>query len=196
MAITGHAIPERQPIMAPTVSPRPSAAQRSIAARQARTRKVMRSLAITAGAPVALVALDASYFHIVPLAVLNHQSQTTAHLLPVAIDGLMLVAAVAMIADRAAWLPRFSFAIGALLTLGANIASVHPVATPVIAYTLAGTPAVALLLSADMLLRLCLPAAPRRRTVPRKAAQSVKAPRTRRAGTRAPISTRTPATAQ
>jgi len=182
--------------MAPTkTSTRPSAAQRSLAARRTRMRKAMKTVAISAGIPVAVVAGYLSYFHIATLALVNHQSQTAAHLLPVAIDGLVLVAAVAMIADRAAWLPRASFAIGALLTLGANVASVHPVATPFIAYVLAGTPAVALLLSADLLLRLCLPAAPQRRRAQRKAAQSVKATRTRRAGTRAPITSTAPVAA-
>lgn len=81
-----------------------------------------------------------------------------------------------------------SFTIGAVLTLGANVASVHPIAVPAIAYALAGTPAVALLLSADMLLRLCLPARAKGRKPAKKATQTaVKAPsRTTRARATAP----------
>lgn len=85
--------------MAPTTK-RPTAAQRSIAAREARARKIMRTIAIAVSVPVALVALDGSYFHIVPLALLNGQSQSSAHLLPISIDGLMLISAVAMLANR------------------------------------------------------------------------------------------------
>lgn len=143
---------------------RPTAAQRSIAKREASARKVMRIVGIAGAVPVALVAIYVSYFHITKLAVEHGQSQSAAHLLPMAVDGLMLISAVAVIAQRAAKLPKFSFGAGAALTLAANALSVHH-ADPV-AYVLAATPAVALLFSAELLLRLCLPQPTRR--APRK----------------------------
>jgi hypothetical protein len=149
---------------------------RSAAAREAKARRMLRVFAIAGGVPVTLVAGYASYFHTVALACAHGQSQSTAHLMPVAIDGLMIVAAVAVIAHRNAWLPKIAFGAGALLTLGANVLSVH---TPdPVAYVIAGTPALALLLSAELLLRLCLPAAPKRRL--RKPAPKTRAARSPR----------------
>lgn len=150
-----------------TTTKRPTAAQRTTAAREARTRKIMRLSAIPTGASVALVALYTSYFHIVALCVEHGQSQTAGHLTPVAIDGLMIVASIAMIGDRSAWIPRLAFTVGALLTLGANIASVHQ--PDAWGYVMAGTPAVALIASAEMVLHLCLPIT--KRKAPRKPAQ-------------------------
>ena len=158
-----------------TTKTMPTAAQRrTIAAREAHTRKVMRIVAITAAVPVGLIALYASYFHITALAILNGQSQSLGHLTAVPIDGLMLVAGVAMIAERRARLPRIAFAVGAVFTVAANVISVHPFASLPVALALAGVPAVALLLTAEMLFRLCLPAVPqRRKPAARKVAQPV-----------------------
>jgi peptidoglycan/LPS O-acetylase OafA/YrhL len=159
---------------------------RTAAARDARARKVGRVLAIIGAAPVAVVAAYVSYFHITDLASRHGQSQSAAHLLPVAIDGLMLVAAVAVVAQRTARLPRAAFFVGAALTLGANILSVHDHGDPV-AYVVAAVPAGALLLAAEMLLRLTLPATTkRRRPTTRKAATAKRTAPARTKSTPAP----------
>jgi hypothetical protein len=166
---------------------RPTAAQRTAAAREVRTRKIMRLTAIPTGAVVALVALYTSYFHIVALCVEHGQSQTAGHLTPVAIDGLMIVASIAMIGDRSAWIPRLAFTVGALLTLGANVASVHQ--PDAWGYVMAGTPAIALIASAEMVLHLCLPAAKRKapRKAPQRSANKIQATTATRVPNRAPV---------
>lgn len=141
-----------------------------VAKREAHTRAIMRWVAIIGGTPVLIIAMIQSYCHISTLAMINGQSATLGHMTPISIDGLMIVAAVAIIAQRTAWIPRVSFGVGALLTLGANALSIHPVSVWWIALILAATPAVALLASAEMLLRLCLPQPPKRRTPARKPA--------------------------
>lgn len=136
----------------------------SVVKREARTRAIMRWVAIIAGTPVLIIAMIQSYCHISTLAMINGQSATLGHMTPISIDGLMIVAAVAIIAQRRAPIPLISFGVGALLTLGANALSIHPVSVWWIALILAATPAVALLASAEMLLRLCLPQPAKRRT--------------------------------
>lgn len=128
---------------------------RSAAAKEAQTRRTMRAVAVVGTVPVIGVAGYASYYHITDLAVRYGQSQSISHLMPVAIDGLMVVAAVAVIAHRRDLLPKLAFLLGALFTLGANLMSVHQ--TEPGAYVVAGMPAVTLLVSAELLLRLCLP---------------------------------------
>lgn len=150
---------------------------RTAAAKEAQARRTSRTIAGVGAAPLVGVAGYASYFHIVELSVRYGQSQSIAHMMPIAIDGLMIVAAVAVIADRAARLPKLTFAIGALMTLCANVLSVHQ-PNP-IAYVIAGTPAVALLLSAELLLRLCLPTVHRRRKPATKRATAPARTRTR-----------------
>lgn len=95
---------------------RPTTAQRTILAREARVRRLMRTVAISGATPVAVVAMVISYFHITSMAVRYGQSQSSAHLLPIAIDGLMIVASVATIAHRQARLPRVAFGVGTFAT--------------------------------------------------------------------------------
>jgi len=117
----------------------------------------MRNISVVGAVPVVSVAGYASYFHIAELTIRHGQSQSVGHLMPIAIDGLMIVAAVAVIAQRNAWFPKIAFCVGALLTLGANILSVRE--PNLISYVIAAAPAVALLFSAELLLRQCLPVA-------------------------------------
>jgi hypothetical protein len=77
---------------------------------------------------VAGVAAVVSYTHIRDVAVLGHQPALVADLLPLSIDGLMLIATLAMAEDKAAsrrprpW-ARFGFWFGAAISVTANVAS-------------------------------------------------------------------------
>lgn len=77
---------------------------------------------------VAGVAASVSYSHITDVAIHGHQSPLIAHLMPLSIDGLMLIATLAMAEDKAAsrhprgW-ARFSFWAGAAVSTAANVAS-------------------------------------------------------------------------
>jgi Protein of unknown function (DUF2637) len=89
-------------------------------------RRVAYSVAITV---VAVVAAWNSYWHIVSVAVRGHQDPVLAYSLPASVDGLMLVASLAIAEDKAhgrrprGW-ARFGFWLGALVSVAANMASV------------------------------------------------------------------------
>jgi len=74
------------------------------------------------------VAALASYEHQVDVATLAHQATLLAHTLPLSIDGMLLVATLAMSEDKAngrkprGW-ARFGFWFGAAVSTAANIAS-------------------------------------------------------------------------
>lgn len=78
---------------------------------------------------VAGVAAAISYSHIRDVAEIAHQPALIAHLLPLSVDGLMLVASLAMGEDKAAnrhprgW-ARFGFWFGASVSVSANVSSV------------------------------------------------------------------------
>lgn len=77
---------------------------------------------------VAGVAAWGSYWHQVDVATLAHQAGTLAHTLPLSVDGMLLVATLAMSEDKAngrkprGW-ARFAFWLGATVSVAANIAS-------------------------------------------------------------------------
>jgi hypothetical protein len=77
---------------------------------------------------VAGVAAYVSYGHIAEVAALGHQPPLLAKLMPLSVDGLMLIATLAMAEDKAAnrqprgW-ARFSFWFGAAISTAANIAA-------------------------------------------------------------------------
>jgi len=74
------------------------------------------------------VAAYVSYRHIYEVALLAHQPQALAIALPLSVDGLLLVASIAMGEDKAAnrhprgW-ARFGFALGSTASVAANLAS-------------------------------------------------------------------------
>lgn len=78
---------------------------------------------------VAGVAAAISYSHIRDVAVIAHQPALIAHLLPLSVDGLMLVASLAMGEDKAnnrhprGW-ARLGFALGSVVSVAANVSSV------------------------------------------------------------------------
>lgn len=77
---------------------------------------------------VAGVAAYVSYGHIAEVAVLGHQPAMLARVMPLSVDGLMLIATLAMAEDKAAnrhprgW-ARFSFWFGAAISTAANVAA-------------------------------------------------------------------------
>jgi len=78
---------------------------------------------------VAGVAAVVSYSHIRDVAVYGHQGTLVAHLIPLSIDGMMLIATLAMAEDKAAnrlprgW-ARSGFWFGAAVSVACNVAAV------------------------------------------------------------------------
>lgn len=88
-------------------------------------RRVAYALSI---GTVTTVAALASYWHQVDVATLAHQPWLLAHTLPLSVDGMLLVATLAMSEDKASgrkprgW-ARFGFWAGAAVSVAANITS-------------------------------------------------------------------------
>ncbi|MEV5765653.1 DUF2637 domain-containing protein [Micromonospora sp. NPDC052213] len=104
---------------------------------------------------VALVAGYASFSHIFKVARQAGEHVSVASVLPLSIDGLILVGTLAMLDDkRSNRKPRLSarlaVAFGIVATLAANIASAHPTWT---ARAVAAVPPVAFLLAVEVLSR-------------------------------------------
>lgn len=112
----------------------------------------------TARAAAALVALIAGFIswgHIVSVAAAAGESRAAAMVLPAAIDGLIVVATMAMIEDRRRERkPRFSarvaLGVGVAMTLAANLASAEPTW---VARAVAVVPAVSFLIAVEVLAR-------------------------------------------
>lgn len=77
---------------------------------------------------VAGVAAINSYAHMRDVALLGHQPAPLASILPLSVDGMLVIASLAMAEDKAhqrrprPW-ARFAFWLGALVSISANIAS-------------------------------------------------------------------------
>ena len=116
---------------------------------------VTRTARNTSAAVVAGIAGYASYWHQVAVASWAGERAEIAHIIPLSVDGMLVVASIVMVDDRQQgrrprWSARIAFAIGTLATIAANVAGAHP--------TLAGRavaawPALALLLVVEMLSR-------------------------------------------
>jgi len=109
---------------------------------------------IGAGA-VAGIAAWSSWSHQVHVAMMVGEREEVALVLPLSVDGLLIVASAAMVDDRRnGRRPRLSariaFAVGVLATVGANVASAQPT---IGARLVAAWPAVALLLVVELLSR-------------------------------------------
>lgn len=110
------------------------------------------ALSISA-ATVAGVAAVASYSHMRDLAATHGQSPLLANLLPVSVDGMLVVASAVMADDRATGRParlsaRVSFAFGVVASIVANVLAAPPDA---VARVISAWPALALLLVVEML---------------------------------------------
>jgi hypothetical protein len=125
-----------------------------IAVRVSWPRRIAYTVSITV---VAVVAAWNSYWHIVSVAVRGHQDPLLAYSLPASVDGLMLVASLAIAEDKAhgrrprGW-ARFGFWLGALVSVGANMASVvvH-YGLDVLSIAVAAWPPVALLVVVEIM---------------------------------------------
>lgn len=107
----------------------------------------------TSAAVVAGVAAIASYSHMRDLAAAHGQSPLLANLLPVSVDGMLIVASAVMADDRAAGRParlsaRVSFAVGVVASIVANVLAAPP---DLVARVISAWPALALLLVVEML---------------------------------------------
>ncbi|MDG4770692.1 DUF2637 domain-containing protein [Solwaraspora sp. WMMD792] len=104
---------------------------------------------------VALVAGYASWRHIADVARSAGEHGSVAVLLPLAVDGLILVGTMAMLDDKRhrrspRWSARVALVFGVLATIAANIASAEPTTT---ARLVAAVPAVSFLLAIEVLVR-------------------------------------------
>lgn len=119
----------------------------------------MNLVTITSRATTAMVAGVAgfsSYRHIVEVAQRAGEHATVAAVLPLSIDGLIVVGTMAMVDDkRADRRPRLSarvaLGVGVIATLAANIASAQP---HLMARMVAAVPAVAFLITVEVLARV------------------------------------------
>ncbi|WP_319462651.1 DUF2637 domain-containing protein [Micromonospora sp. RTP1Z1] len=109
---------------------------------------------ISTGA-VASIAAWSSWSHMVDVALKFGERPEVAFVLPISVDGMLIVASTAMVEDKRAarpvrWSARIAFAAGVAASVGANIAAAHPTLG---ARIVAAWPAVALLLVVEMLSR-------------------------------------------
>jgi hypothetical protein len=119
----------------------------------------MNTITFTSRATTAVVAGVAgfsSYRHIVEVAQRAGEHAAVAAVLPLSIDGLIVVGTMAMVEDkRAGRRPRISarvaLGVGVIATLAANIASAQPHLT---ARLVAAVPAVAFLITVEVLARI------------------------------------------
>lgn len=106
-------------------------------------------------AVVAGIAAWSSYHHMVSVALSVGERPDVAYVLPLSVDGMLVVASVAMVDDRrngrrVRWSARIAFATGVVASVAANVAAAEPT---VGARIVAAWPAVALLLTVELLSR-------------------------------------------
>lgn len=107
---------------------------------------------------VAGVAAYVSYGHLREVALRGHQPAVLAALLPLSMDGLMLIATLAMAEDKAAnrhprgW-ARFSFWLGAAISTAANITATAVQYGDPISIAVASVAPLALLLAIEIVAR-------------------------------------------
>ncbi|MEU7978877.1 DUF2637 domain-containing protein [Micromonospora sp. NPDC049081] len=102
---------------------------------------------------VAGIAAWSSWSHMVAVALRFGERPEVAYVLPLSVDGMLVVASAAMVEDKRAgrrvrWSARTAFAVGVAASVAANIAAAEP--SPG-ARIVAAWPAVALLLVVEML---------------------------------------------
>lgn len=124
------------------------------AMRAKKMRKIMRVIAICGASMVGLVALWISYGHIYHVARMAGESHMNAMLIPVGIDGLLIVAGVAIVSGRKDYISYGSFSFGVIASLCANIISAEG---SILSYGIAGIAPIALVGASEMLLRMFFP---------------------------------------
>jgi len=110
---------------------------------------------------VATIAAWSSYSHMVHVALRFGERAEVAYVLPLSVDGMLVVASAAMVDDKRSgrtvrWSARAAFVVGVVASIAANVTAAHP---SVGARIVAGWPALALLLVVEMLSRSGRPAA-------------------------------------
>jgi hypothetical protein len=106
-------------------------------------------------AAVAGIAAWSSWSHMVHVALRFGERPEVAYVLPLSVDGMLIVASTAMVEDKrrgrtVRWSARIAFTAGVAASVAANIAAAHPSAG---ARIVAAWPAVALLLVVEILSR-------------------------------------------
>lgn len=107
---------------------------------------------------VAGVAAANSYQHMRDVALLGHQPELLASTLPLSVDGLLLIASMAMAEDKAqnrhprAW-ARFAFWFGAAISVAANIAATAVHFGDPLSIAVSGWPPIALLIAVEIVSR-------------------------------------------
>jgi len=106
-------------------------------------------------AVVAGIAGYASYWHQVDVAIRAGEHAPLPHVIPLSVDGMLIVASIVMVDDRQQGRrPRMSarigFGLGILASVSANVAAAQPT---MLGRTVAAWPAIALLLVVEMLSR-------------------------------------------
>jgi hypothetical protein len=109
----------------------------------------------TSAAVVAAIAAWSSYSHMVHVALHYGERAEVAYVLPFSVDGMLVVASVAMVDDRRAGrkvrpVARAAFTAGVIASVAANVGAAQPTAG---ARIVAAWPALALLLVVEMLSR-------------------------------------------
>lgn len=104
---------------------------------------------------VASIAGYASYWHQVHVATLAGERTELAHIIPLSVDGVLVVASIAMVdagreGRKPSWATRVGFVVGIAASIGANVMSAQPT---LLGRAVAAWPAVALLLVVEMLSR-------------------------------------------
>lgn len=104
-------------------------------------------------AGVAGIAGYASYWHQVHVATMAGERDELPYVLPFSVDGLLVVASVAMVDARSqgrkpSWKTKLGFAIGIAASIGANVMSAQPT---LLGRVVAAWPALALLLVVEIL---------------------------------------------
>lgn len=104
---------------------------------------------------VAGIAAWSSWSHQVHVAHMVGERPEVAYVLPLSVDGLLVVASAAMVDDKRGgrvprWSARLAFVVGVAATVGANVASAQPTWG---ARIVAAWPAIALLLVVELLSR-------------------------------------------
>jgi len=106
-------------------------------------------------AVVAGIAAWSSYQHMVHVALTVGERPDVAYLVPLSVDGMLVVASTAMVDDKRSgrkvrWSARLAFVAGIVASLAANVAAAHHT---VGARLVAAWPAIALLLTVELLSR-------------------------------------------
>lgn len=107
---------------------------------------------------VAGVAAVNSYQHMRDVAVLGHQPYLLASTLPLSVDGLLVIASLAMAEDKAQnrharWWARIAFWFGATVSVVANIASTAVLYGDPLSIAVSAWPPIALLIAVEIMAR-------------------------------------------